>query len=101
MFLWVHLDQSKHPQAQIATPSEDDDSGWLAEIENRIYTRARELGVLISKGSWFAADSGPIQDLCFRLTFAAAPRDALEVGVQRFGKAIDGEFRPGSLAATP
>jgi hypothetical protein len=64
------------------------DQYWQYDIEERIYTKSKAGGVLISKGSWFrvAASSGPA--LQFRLTYAAAPVEDLALAVNRFGDAM-------------
>jgi aromatic amino acid aminotransferase I len=100
MFLWVHLDSSKHHKVQGVNRGGDGNPTPLVELEDRIYTKARDLGALISKGSWFSSHSGRIEDLCFRLTFAAAAHGDLGLAVERFSKAVNAEFTPGSLAAT-
>ncbi|KAJ4304883.1 hypothetical protein N0V90_000411 [Kalmusia sp. IMI 367209] len=103
MFLWISLDRSKHPLLRDIEDGhgEDEASCLLSNIEDRIYIRAKDLGVLISKGSWFAADSDRPIDLNFRLTFAAAPNNDLEEAVARLGKAIDAEFKLDSCAKAP
>lgn len=65
----------------------------LLEIEGRIYQKAKKHGVLIGKGSLVAVDGGVIDDLAFRLTFAACPEeDKLRVAIMRFAKTICTEF---------
>lgn len=63
-----------------------------SSIEERIYEQSRRIGVLVSKGSWFAVDHTVLHDTYFRLTFAAAPEKALEQAVERFGQALRIEF---------
>lgn len=98
MFLWVHVDQSKHLQAQNCSGEQ---MATSSEIEDRIYAKAREFGVLISRGSWSATGSGISNELCFRLTFAAAAKADLEETVKRSARAIDTEFKFGLSGATP
>ncbi|KAI5864724.1 hypothetical protein GGS23DRAFT_595431 [Durotheca rogersii] len=73
MFLWARLDSTQHPK-------------------HRIYTQPRATGVLVSKGSWFAAGQGHPFDILFRLTFAAAPEYHLERAVERFATVLRAEF---------
>jgi len=58
------------------------------DIEDEIAIAAKENGVLVSKGSWFAVSNTKPTSVCFRMTFAAAPQDALDVAVARFGNAL-------------
>lgn len=94
MFLWVRVDVSKCPAAvrPANCGSEGGGSGGSLSltIEDKIFAQAQEEGVLVSKGSWFAADDEAKQTagVNFRLTFAAAPLDALERAVSRFGAAM-------------
>lgn len=55
---------------------------------------AVERGVLVSKGSWFAAErSGFVAtDMFFRATFAAASEEKMTEAIERFGLAIRGTF---------
>jgi aromatic amino acid aminotransferase I len=101
MFLWVRLHYPEHLEAQAVKCGRDKNPTSLLELEDRIYTKARDFGVLVSKGSWFSSNLDRTDDLCFRLTFAAAAHSDLGLATERFGKAVDAEFTPGSLAATP
>ncbi|KAF2437234.1 PLP-dependent transferase, partial [Karstenula rhodostoma CBS 690.94] len=89
MFLWIRLNNVKNPEAKVLECGDDQSLTSLLDMEDRIYTGARELGVLISKGTWFASNSDRTGDLCFRLTFAAAAHGDLEVAVERFAKAVN------------
>lgn len=86
LFLWVRLDW---PQILETAPGGLSDETLLsqAEIEDRIYAKAIENGVIVSKGSWFTPNNKQ-QDIHFRLTFAAAPRGSLDQAVARFAKAL-------------
>lgn len=97
MFLWVRVGVSKWPGAARRPGSCGSEGGGgggeqslSLAIEDRIFTQAQEEGVLVSKGSWFAADDEAKRTagVNFRLTFAAAPLDALERAVSRFGAAV-------------
>jgi aromatic amino acid aminotransferase I len=50
--------------------------------------------VLISRGSWFAAEKGNFEatELFFRATFAAASEDKMTVAIERFGVAVKASF---------
>jgi aromatic amino acid aminotransferase I len=92
MFCWIQVDYSKHPHIPFKD-SQDALQGLIDTTENRIYEEARINGVLVSKGSWFAAlDAARPSDLCFRLTFAAAPEGDLENAIALLGKTLRREF---------
>ncbi|KAB2575610.1 Aromatic amino acid aminotransferase [Lasiodiplodia theobromae] len=95
MFLWVRVGGAKWPGAGRPGGCGGEEGGGGGEslslaIEDRIFTQAQEEGVLVSKGSWFAADDEAKKagGVNFRLTFAAAPLDALDRAVSRFGAAV-------------
>ncbi|KAL2008574.1 hypothetical protein VTN00DRAFT_6768 [Thermoascus crustaceus] len=86
MFHWIQVDWKKHPKA-IAGESHD-------AIEEAIFNAATERNVLVSRGSWFKADSTVDEDgMFFRATFAAAPADKITEAIKRFGEALRAEFR--------
>ncbi|KAI1828082.1 putative L-kynurenine/alpha-aminoadipate aminotransferase [Xylaria intraflava] len=84
MFLWIHVDHTRHPNAGTKT---------ILEIEEEIFNSAIERGVLACRGSWFLAgeDTG-LTSLCFRTTFAAASQANMDIAIQRFGEAVRGSF---------
>ncbi|KAG6357460.1 hypothetical protein INS49_013337 [Diaporthe citri] len=57
----------------------------------RIYKRAHDNGVLVSKGSWFSSDVDATDEIYFRLTFATAPAKELAEAVERFADAVRSE----------
>lgn len=90
MFLWIDVD----------LPDVD---GSKSNIEDRIHAGSLENGVVISKGSWFAAGvhaplsngnptNGKLADeersISFRITFAAAPEESLSPAVEMFALAL-------------
>lgn len=91
MFLWLRIDWLKHSSASFGSHS-DEGVQVVRTIEDRIYVKARENGVQVSKGSWFRSTSTPARELYFRLTFAAASEFSLEDGVKILAKAIEAEF---------
>lgn len=92
MFLWIQIDWSRHPLFQSQAPLNETQS-LLLEIEDKIYTKSKKIGVLVSKGSWFATEKFQPSGLCFRMTFAAAPEDALERAIARFGAVLRADFK--------
>lgn len=83
MFVWVTVaSDTSTPNA--ASLSSDE----CLFLEDRIFVRAKELGVLIGRGSWFQAHDLAATAIQFRLTFAAAKMDELETAVCRFGQAL-------------
>lgn len=87
MFVWIRLDWSRLSAAGLTHRLEEIQSPQLV-IEDSIYMRAKENGVLISKGSWFAVGISHSSDIYFRLTFAASSEDTLDQAVERFGNAL-------------
>lgn len=85
MFHWIKIDWRKHPSKEGKS---------MLEIEDEIFHAAIERGTLISKGSWFRAETGnPGDDMFFRTTFAAAPADQVAEAIERFGTALRAVFR--------
>ncbi|KAF2754292.1 PLP-dependent transferase [Pseudovirgaria hyperparasitica] len=84
MFFWMGLDWKRHPDAA---------SKSVMEIEEQVFMRSIEHGVLVMRGSWFRADAdSEMTSLFFRATFAAAPFDKIQEAIRRFGEAIRVEF---------
>lgn len=53
-----------------------------------------EKGVLVARGSWFAAEHDkPPKDLFFRATFAASAPEPMREAIRRFGEAVKTSFR--------
>ncbi|KAI1848663.1 hypothetical protein JX265_011486 [Neoarthrinium moseri] len=91
MFIWVVVKATKHPEFGQHINGELSQK-TLLHIEGEIFKKCQENGVLVSKGSWFRPEGQELQDLCFRLTFAASSKDVLSQGITRFGKALRSEF---------
>ncbi|KAJ0311195.1 hypothetical protein COL516b_001900 [Colletotrichum fioriniae] len=91
MFLWIKVNISEHRQTRMGSHGDDDVAHYLA-VGDRIYQKAHNNGVLVSKGSWFIADIQTLKDVNFRLTFAAAPVDELDEALQRFASALKTEM---------
>ena len=89
MFHWLKVDWQKHPLAG--------EMGFL-QLEDRIWKKGIEKRALLIKGSFFKADSGWGKDkgadeqMFFRATYAAAPEDAINEAVRRFGEAVREDF---------
>ncbi|KAI1456315.1 pyridoxal phosphate-dependent transferase [Annulohypoxylon moriforme] len=91
MFLWLCIDVTKHPD-YAPEGSASNLTDLRLRLEDRIYTNAREKGVLVSKGGWFTVDDRrPIQ-IHFRATFAAAPIPSLADGIKLFSQCVREEF---------
>ncbi|KAI1178694.1 aromatic amino acid aminotransferase-like protein [Nemania sp. FL0916] len=84
MFLWLHVDHTRHPHAGQKT---------IMEVEEEIFDQGIEGGVLACRGSWFRAerDVEPA-DLCFRTTYASSSQADMDVAIQRFGQSIRASF---------
>ena len=94
MFLWLHL-QSPTPRISCASCSDcslEKEKTALLDLEERIYNRSMEKGVVISKGSWFAAEPDQLKGVKLRLTFATAPLDSFDWAVKQFADAVRGEL---------
>ena len=84
MFHWIKIDWHKHPVKEGKS---------MLEVEEEIFHAAIEKGTLISKGSWFRAETGnPGNDMYFRTTFAAVAADQVAQGIERFGAALRAVF---------
>ncbi|KAK9479778.1 pyridoxal phosphate-dependent transferase [Lipomyces japonicus] len=94
MFFWLKLNIRKHPKfAELGSK----------KLEEHIYNKAIEHGVLFIPGSWFLADQHPVESdavpsddaevsIFFRGTFATVPHDKLIAGVKLFAETIASEF---------
>ncbi|KAF2723299.1 PLP-dependent transferase [Polychaeton citri CBS 116435] len=84
MFHWMKIDHTKHP----SHPSKS-----IEEIEDEIFHKNIECGVLLMKGSWFCAErDAEITSLFFRATYAAAPFDKIQEAIKRLGESISETF---------
>ncbi|KAH7149907.1 pyridoxal phosphate-dependent transferase [Dactylonectria estremocensis] len=92
MFFWVKVSIPKHPDAK-KERSPEQLRLFYSEVEDNIFTTACENGVLVSKGSWFAASKEQAPQVCFRMTFAAAPENDLTEAIERFAAAVRKEFK--------
>jgi aromatic amino acid aminotransferase I len=66
----------------------------IIDIEDEIFHAAIEQGVLVSRGSWFAAEKFNFvpKDLFFRATFAAASEEKMTEAIERYGVAVRASF---------
>jgi aromatic amino acid aminotransferase I len=95
MFLWIHLATKEHPifrSQEWANLEEPKIRLTIDDIESRIWSKACEEGVQVTKGSLFRATTSPTLALSFRLTYAAAAEMELKEGVKSFANAIRREF---------
>jgi aromatic amino acid aminotransferase I len=77
---WLKINYSCHPNSKIYS---------TLDIEEEIFAACLKRGVLLAKGSWFRAEPDlPLRDVFFRLTFAAASAESIEVAVRAFGTAL-------------
>ncbi|KNB20632.1 hypothetical protein FOXG_17604 [Fusarium oxysporum f. sp. lycopersici 4287] len=74
MFLWINLNLS-YPSLAM----NNKDSEWEAYryMEDTIFSKAQENGVVVSKGSWFMTNVTEMRGVSFRLTFAAAQEEGI------------------------
>lgn len=84
MFHWLQVDYKKHPDYQNKS---------LEEIEEEIFHKNIDHGVLLMRGSWFMAEAGLENDkMFFRATYAAAPFEKIKEAIKRFGDAVRESF---------
>ncbi|VEU22369.1 DEKNAAC103644 [Brettanomyces naardenensis] len=88
MFFTVIIDAAKHPE--FATKYDSDP----IKVEDAVYHRALKAGCLMIPGSWFRSPNfeGSSSTFFFRGTYAAVDLKQLDIGLERFGKAIKEEF---------
>jgi len=85
MFHWMKVDHKRHPDASRRS---------VLGIEEDIFNRCIEKGVLVGRGSWFRTErEKPLSELFFRATFAAATPGDMTEAIRRFGGAIRESFR--------
>ncbi|ERT02798.1 hypothetical protein HMPREF1624_01100 [Sporothrix schenckii ATCC 58251] len=85
MFHWLKVDHTRHP---------DHGKRGILELEEEIFDLCIEKGVLVGRGSWFAAEPDqPPEGLYFRATFAAASAPAMTEAIRRFGEAVRESYR--------
>lgn len=89
MFVWIKVDTQ-----ELSAPHTTKSGSCCLDIEDRIYKRAHNNGVLVSRGSWFISDIEATREIHFRLTFAAAPTKELAEAVQKFADAVRSELLP-------
>lgn len=89
MFIWITFDASKHPQAAAGEPSTE----LLLQVEEALYQKAKDIGVLTSKGSWFLGSPQSTTEVSLRVTFAAATEEQLKPGIELLGRAVKDEFK--------
>ncbi|RMJ29122.1 Aromatic amino acid aminotransferase [Aspergillus sp. HF37] len=86
MFHWIEVDWQKHPAASAGKSR--------SEVEEDIFQAAVNRGVLVSRGSWFKANSDiEEQKMFFRATFAAASEEKIAEAISRFGETLRAEFK--------
>lgn len=82
---WLRVNYNLHPDAGKRS---------IPEIEEEIFHLCIEKGVLVARGSWFAAEHDkPPKDLFFRATFAAANPEPMREAIRRFGEAVRTSYR--------
>ncbi|KAJ5580370.1 Aromatic amino acid aminotransferase [Penicillium hetheringtonii] len=86
MFHWIQIDWKKHPD--IASGKTRD------AIEEEIFMSAVDHQVLLSRGSWFKADSSAVEEkMFFRATYAAASSEKIDEAISRFAECLKDQFK--------
>ena len=86
MFLWMHIECSSFV----------DEEGTMEMMEDRLFEKFVEKGVLLCKGRWFRADevdgdgeeSEEGKGVYFRATFAWGEEEMMREGIRRVGEAL-------------
>ena len=91
MFHWINLDWRQHPEFRDWNVGQEVES-QLAEIEDRILLCTLLNGVQVTKGSLFHWNKKPVNQIHFRMTFAAAQEADLQEGVKIFADSVRQEF---------
>lgn len=74
-----------HPEAETKS---------VEEIEEEIFNKCIDKGVLACPGSWFKTEKDqPLTGLYFRTTFAAASEENMAKAIERFGAAVRESFK--------
>ncbi|CCD26851.1 bifunctional 2-aminoadipate transaminase/aromatic-amino-acid:2-oxoglutarate transaminase NDAI_0I02830 [Naumovozyma dairenensis CBS 421] len=100
MFFTVNIDASAHPEFKTKYESDP------AKVENAIYEKVIQYGVLIVPGAWFITEgeTNPPQpaeskqvdnpnEIFFRGTYAAVSAEKLREGLKRLGECLYEEFQ--------
>lgn len=62
-------------------------------IEEEIFMSAVDHSVLLSRGSWFKADSSAVMEkMFFRATYASASSDQIDEAISRFATTLREQF---------
>ena len=63
-------------------------------IEEEIFMSAVDHQVLLSRGSWFKADSSAVEEkMFFRATYAAASSEKIDEAISRFAGCLKDQFK--------
>lgn len=82
---WIEIDWRKHPG--IAAGKTRD------AIEEEIFLAAVQHNVLLSRGSWFKAESSAAEEkMFFRATYAAASSEKIDEAISRFAQCLRDQF---------
>lgn len=82
---WIEIDWRKHPGVAAGKTRD--------AIEEEIFMAAVEHSVLLSRGSWFKADSSATEEkMFFRATYAAASSEKIDEAISRFAQCLRDQF---------
>ncbi|KAJ9485471.1 hypothetical protein VN97_g7893 [Penicillium thymicola] len=83
---WISVDWTQNPQAR---------SKSTLEIEKEVYDAAIECGALVVPGSWLLPSEGRggMEEVFFRMTYAAASAEDVEEAIWRLGMTLRGIFK--------
>lgn len=80
-FAWISVDWTKHHKVGLMSS---------LQVEKEIHSAAIDAGTLVVPGSWFLPDEGKsgMDEVFFRMTYAAASTDDIREAIRRFGAAL-------------
>ena len=86
MFVWIRVDAAPACRSRRTNTTQ---ALTDYDLEDALYKYAKESGVQVSKGSWFATEMSPEDSGCYlRLTFGAIDEKVLDEAVRRLGEAF-------------
>lgn len=77
--MWLTVDHTKYPDA----------SKSIEQMEEEIFNACIKNNVLVARGSWFSTETDkPLNSLHFRVTYAMATPEGIDVAISRFGQSV-------------
>ncbi len=92
MFLWLNININKF-QKPLKYNNKSNHKKWCKILEQKLYSKIISNGLVLSRGIWFQVKN-PIDDdsddsIAFRVTFASADVDQMELAAKTLGKSLE------------